>query len=88
MSRVIERTEYGVRLEDEGGDRRFVLLECPACGVVFDQDADATDVEALLGGTKGRVAHIATHAPEDFGLAPLKTESYQQTLVADGGEKQ
>lgn len=87
MTEIIERTAHGAVFEDDCGDRRFVLLECPACGVQFVHEEDLDDPSAVLAATRGRVDHIGSHTPEDFGLAPLRTESYQQTLLADGGER-
>lgn len=39
------------------------LIECPACG---------HEIPATPGGRNGPSDHIATHAPEDFGLTPLR----------------
>jgi transcriptional regulator with XRE-family HTH domain len=57
-------TKYGTY---RGTDGRFALHTCPGCENSFDVDENKAD-------------HIATHAPEDFGLSPLGTRP-----VTDGG---
>lgn len=86
MTEILERTPFGAVWEDEDDDRRFALHTCPACGLVFVPDQRQSDPDALAGSGHARSDHIATHNPEDFGLTPLATTSYQATLAADGGE--
>lgn len=86
MTEILERTPFGAVWEDANGDRRFALHTCSACGLVFVPEQRQSDPSALTGSRYARSDHLGTHNPEDFGLAPLETQSYQQTLVADGGE--
>lgn len=85
MTEIVERTETHVLLEDEDGDRRFVLTRCPACGVRFVGD-EHNDASALLAETTTVRKHLADeHNPECFGLSPLR-RPHQTRLTAVGGE--
>ena len=62
---LIETTQHG------DGQKRTRLLACPICGYRFASGERRPD------HIEGRGGH-AGHAPEDFGLAPLR---------ADGGDQ-
>lgn len=79
MNRVVERTPFGVRLEEASGDPRFVLLRCPSCGEQFARLRwhSPVEVEVDRTGFPNRSVHFASrHGPGDFG---------DPVIAADGG---
>lgn len=88
MTEVVERGEHHVRLEDESGERRFVLTRCPACGqrLVGADCHGVDDVDVLHARAAPVAEHLAAHhGPECFGLGELARE-HQGRLSTFGGE--
>lgn len=83
MTQVVEATDTHVLLEDADGDRRFVLVKCPACGELLAgaEHHPEIDIGPVLSGRSTATHLLADHGPECFGLGTLERESYQARLT-------